>query len=165
MLETAIELSNGRVTGAELQQIIDIGKEMLQHPIDLLPFVPEAVEILGERYSLLIITKGDLFAQENKIARSGLAGHFPVIEIVSEKSEDTYRRLFRRNGIDPAGLIMIGNSLRSDVLPVVAAGARAVHLPYEYTWHHEATTAGEPSDRWMAVDNLQEFVTMLMEAE
>lgn len=164
MLETAIELSDGRATGAELQCIIDIGKEMLDHPIDLLPYVPEAIEALSERYALLVITKGELFAQENKIARSGLAEHFPIIEIVSEKDEKTYRDVFRRHNIDPASLLMIGNSLRSDVLPVVAVGGRAVHLPYKYTWHHEATKPEEPSDRWRKVESMKEFVELLLDA-
>lgn len=130
MIETAIELSDGRVSGTELQRIIDLGKEMLAHPINLLPYVAQALQKLKDRYTLIVITKGDLFDQENKIARSGLAHHFSAVEIVSEKNVETYRAVFIRNGIDPAKLLMIGNSLRSDVLPVVAAGGRAVHLPY-----------------------------------
>ena len=165
MIETAIELSEGKVSGSELQSIIDLGKEMLAHPIDLLPYVPEAIDDFEDHFELLVITKGDLFDQENKLARSGIGHHFPVVEIVSEKNESTYRTLFERNGIDPAGLLMIGNSLRSDVLPVVAAGGRAIHLPYEYTWNHEAVKgAVAPSERWMRADSLRSIVREVLTA-
>jgi putative hydrolase of the HAD superfamily len=137
LIETAIELSEGRISGKEIQRIIDLGKEMLNHPIDLLPYVRQAIDQLEDRFPLLIITKGDLFDQENKIVRSGIGDHFGVVEIVSEKTPATYRDICRRHGIDPAGLLMIGNSLRSDILPVTQIGGQAIHIPYEYTWHHE----------------------------
>lgn len=138
MIETAIELSGGRISGAEIQHIIDLAKEMLNHPIHLLPYVPEAIAALQPHFTLLVVTKGDLFAQENKIARSGLGEEFNIVEILSEKDEATYQRLLQRHNIDPANFLMLGNSLRSDVLPVVNIGGRAIHLPFEYTWHHEA---------------------------
>jgi len=163
MIETAIELSGGRVTGAEIQRIIDLGKEMLDHPIHLLPYVPEAIAALRPYFQLLIITKGDLFAQENKIARSGLADAFGAVEIISEKNVADYRKLLARQGIDPAGFLMIGNSLRSDVLPVVELGGRAIHLPFEYTWHHEAVEETEAKGYWRP-ESLEEAVAAILAA-
>lgn len=144
MIETAIELSGGAVTGREIQQIIDYGREMLRAPVELLPHVAETVETLAHSHKLMLITKGDLFDQESKVARSGLAAHFAHIEVVSEKDPATYAALLRRRAIDPAAFLMVGNSLRSDVVPVVALGASAVHIPYATTWVHE--TLHEPLD-------------------
>lgn len=162
MIETAIELSAGSISGREIQQIIDIGKEMIAHPIDLLPHVQEAVEELKQHYTLLLITKGDLFAQENKIARSGLAHHFSAIEIVSEKSVETYQEVFARNGIDPSSVLMIGNSLRSDVLPVLELGGHAAHLPYKFTWHHEAVAVADYHPAYLQPASLRELVDALV---
>lgn len=163
MIETALELSNQQISGADIQKIINLGKEMLVHPINLLPYVREAVMTLEDHFSVMVITKGDLFDQENKLARSGLAERFPVVEIVSEKNEATYRDIFRRHRIDPTKFLMIGNSLRSDVLPVLAAGGRALHLPYKHTWHHEnIDEAAGASYRQPA--SMQAAVRMIMEA-
>ena len=164
MLETAIELSSGAITGEELQVIIDLGKEMIDHPIELLPYVPEAIDRLGEQYQLLVITKGDLFDQENKIARSGLADKFGAIEIVSEKTPAAYRDVCRRNGIDPGKLLMIGNSLRSDVYPVLEIGGHAAHLPYKFTWHHEAAVnpAAHGDSSYLQPKSLQQLVDTLL---
>ena len=138
MLETAIEISHGEISGSELQRIIDLGKEMLEHPIQLLPGVREAIDELEDHYELMIITKGDLFDQENKIARSGIGDHFGLVEIVSEKSKEAYSRILQRHAIAPESFLMLGNSLRSDILPVLQAGSQAIHIPYQYTWLHEA---------------------------
>ena len=162
MIETAVELSGGTITGKEIQRIIDLGKEMLEHPIELLPFVYEAVDTLEDHFYIMIITKGDLFDQENKIARSGLADRFHDVEIVSEKNPATYADILSRKGIDPANFLMIGNSLRSDVLPLVEIGARAIHLPYEYTWHHEAVPATQERKRWLQAESLEWIVEQLM---
>lgn len=158
MIETAIELSDGKVSGAEIQQIIGLGKEMLEHDIELLPHVTKALSALKPHFKLLLITKGELFAQESKIARSGLAAEFDIIEIVSEKNPETYQSLLDRHSIDPAGFLMLGNSLRSDVLPIVEIGGRAVHLPYEYTWHHEAVAEDQALGYWRPEGGLKEFV-------
>jgi putative hydrolase of the HAD superfamily len=162
MIETAIELSKGKITGAEIQQIIDLAKEMLDHPIHLLDYVPEAIAALQPHFTLLIITKGDLFAQEGKIARSGLAEEFEIIEIVSEKDETTYSNLLQRYAIDPAHFLMMGNSLRSDVLPIVNIGGRALHLPFEFTWHHEAVT--ETTEEYWEPKSLQVAVDAILAA-
>ena len=134
LIETAVEISGGKVTGAVVQEILDAGKSMLEHPVELLPGAAETVELLAGRHPLMIITKGDLFHQESKIARSGLADRFTAIEIVSEKDTEVYRRILERWSIDPERFVMVGNSVKSDVLPVVALGANAIHVPYESLW-------------------------------
>jgi putative hydrolase of the HAD superfamily len=137
MIETAIELTEGRVTGPEIQAIVDLGRGMLAHPVELLPWVERALTALQGHYRLMIITKGDLLDQEAKLARSGLDAFFPTVEVVSEKDEAAYRAILGRHQIQPSEFLMVGNSLKSDILPVVALGARAVHVPYETTWAHE----------------------------
>jgi len=137
MIETAIELTGGAVTGTEIQQIIDTGKELLRYPIELLPGVLTTLDALHSHYELMVLTKGDLFDQESKLARSGLGFYFSHVEIVSEKNEATYQRLLSRYALRPEEFLMIGNSPKSDVLPVVGIGGHAVHIPYEITWGHE----------------------------
>jgi len=135
MIETAIQLTDGAVRGHELQQLIDLGKRLLDFPIEPLPGVVAILTELRQRgHPLMVLTKGDLFDQESKLARSGLGGFFDHVEIVSEKNEATYRRLLARYALPPEAFVMIGNSLKSDVLPVARLGARAVHVPYHVTW-------------------------------
>jgi len=144
MTETAIQLTDGAVTGAEIQQLLDLGKRLLDFPIEPLPGVHEVLGELrrrGER--LMVLTKGDLFDQESKLARSGLGDFFDYVEIVSEKNEATYRRILARHGVDPAAFVMIGNSLKSDILPVLAVGGQAIHVPYHTTWIHEEVPAAQ----------------------
>jgi putative hydrolase of the HAD superfamily len=137
MIETAIEVSQGQVSAAEIQDLVDAGKAMLRHPVELLDGVAGVLEKLAASYRLFLITKGDLFDQESKIARSGLAPLFSVIEVLSEKDQAAYQRVLDRHGIDPAEFLMVGNSPRSDIAPVTALGARAVLIPYPLTWAHE----------------------------
>lgn len=137
MLETAIEITEGRIPVAQLQVLLDRGKEMLSHPVELLEGVADTIVTLSADYRLVLVTKGDLFHQEQKVARSGLAELFWRVEIVAEKDEGTYGRLLARHEVPPSSFVMVGNSVRSDVLPVLAIGARAVHIPYEITWAHE----------------------------
>jgi putative hydrolase of the HAD superfamily len=134
MIETAIELSGGKVIGTEIQQIIDLGRYMLEHPVHLLEGVRETIELLKDNYQLMVITKGDLLDQESKIARSGLADYFDSIEIVSEKDEKTYKDILKRHKIALDDFVMVGNSLKSDILPICSLGGRAVHIPYHITW-------------------------------
>jgi putative hydrolase of the HAD superfamily len=134
MIETAIELSSGKISGAEIQQIIDLGKEMIAHPIHLLDNVAETIDLLKDEYELMIVTKGDLFDQESKIARSGIADYFKYIEIVSEKDVNAYQKILQRYQIKVDQFMMIGNSLKSDILPICELGARAVHIPFHTTW-------------------------------
>ena len=142
MIETAIQLSDGAVHGHEIQRILDMGKELLRFPIEPLPDVVAVLTELKQRgHQLLLLTKGDLFDQESKVARSGLGDFFDHVEIVSEKDAPTYRRLFARLGITPDNFVMIGNSLKSDILPVVRLGFRAIHVPYHANWIHEHVPA------------------------
>jgi putative hydrolase of the HAD superfamily len=137
MIETAIELSEGRIGAREIQQIIEMGKEILTTPVELLDGVAETIPKLAERYDLMVITKGDLLHQETKIAQSGLGDYFRWAEVVSEKDDTTYARLAARHRIAPSNFLMVGNSLKSDVLPVLAMGGWGVHIPYSTTWVHE----------------------------
>ncbi|GAC1637937.1 MAG: HAD family hydrolase [Chloroflexota bacterium] len=137
MIETAIEVTDSRVSASDIQTIIDSGKSMLEHPVELLDGVPSTLASLAPDYRLMVITKGDLFDQESKLARSGLADMFWKIEILSEKDPEAYRRILSRYEVSPANFLMVGNSMRSDILPVVEVGGRAVHIPYHVTWSHE----------------------------
>ncbi len=137
MIETAVELTDGRVTGSDVHRIIALAKGMMAAEVELLPHVAETVETLAKRHELMLVTKGDLRDQEKKIERSGLARHFRAVEIVSDKSRESYAALLRKHGTVPERFLMIGNSLRSDILPVLAMGGCAVHIPYELTWTHE----------------------------
>jgi putative hydrolase of the HAD superfamily len=137
MIETAIEVTDGRVTSRELGALVERGKEMMAHPVELLPGVTDTLNLLSPSYHLALISKGDLMHQEQKLARSGLAELFEDVDIVSEKDEATYRRVLRRFGVEPSRFLMVGNSVRSDILPVLAVGGSAVHIPHEYLWAHE----------------------------
>ena len=155
MLETAIELTGGRIPAADLQVILGWGKGMLTAPTELLEGVEEALRDASARYSLLLITKGDLFDQESKLARSGLGDLFTGVEILSDKTVDSYRSVLRRRDIKPGEFVMVGNSLRSDIVPVVALGARAVHVPYHVTWHHEHVPEDSlPREGWHRLDTI-----------
>lgn len=134
MLETATTLCGENLPPAIVREILSLGKAMLDHPVELLPGVVETLQALGDRYALLVITKGDLFDQERKLVQSGLADHFDHVEIVSDKTSDVYRRVFDRHGHGPSRAMMIGNSLKSDVLPALEAGCWAVHVPHDLTW-------------------------------
>jgi putative hydrolase of the HAD superfamily len=137
MIETAVEVTGERVPGAVIRQIVDLGKTMLAAPVELLEHVAEAVPALAERAPLLLLTKGDLFDQEAKLARSGLADLFRHVEVVSDKTPAAYRRIMARYAVPPERFLMVGNSLRSDIVPALMVGARAVHIPYHRTWAHE----------------------------
>ncbi len=137
MIETALDLTESRIGGAEIRRIVEWGHEMLLHPVQLLDGVRETVESLADRYRLMLLTKGDLFDQESKLARSGLGEFFSAVEIVSAKNASVYRTIMTRHNVAPERFVMVGNSLRSDVLPALEAGGYAVHIPYEMTWAHE----------------------------
>lgn len=143
MVETAIELTGGRITGEEMAEILAMGREMLLAPVDVLEGVPEVIETLAARWDLMVITKGDLLDQETKIARSGLGDLFTYVEVVSRKDRSSYERILGAHGVTAAEFVMVGNSLRSDILPVLEMGARAVHIPYPLTWAHEEVDPAE----------------------
>ncbi len=142
LIETAIELTEGRISGQEIQEIVDLAKDMLNSEVELLPQVGQIIPQLSSQYPLMMVTKGDLLDQETKIQRSGLGKYFQHIEIVSQKTPESYEKLLKKYSIEPGRFIMIGNSLASDILPVLKLGGSAVHIPYEITWLHE--TAEQP---------------------
>lgn len=143
MIETAIDLTEGRISGTEIGQIIGFAREMLQAPLELLDGVQETLASLSLSHELMVITKGDLFEQEAKIARSGLAEYFSRVEIVSEKTRDAYESIAFKHKINPRDFLMVGNSVKYDILPVIEMGGRAVHIPYQNTWVHETVPDSE----------------------
>ena len=158
MIETAIEVTRERISAGDIQRIIDFGKTMLDHPVELLDGVGEVIDALRGRYPLFLITKGDLFDQESKIARSGLAEKFERIEIVSEKDEATYAQILQRARVAPDRFLMVGNSMRSDILPVLGIGGLAVHIPYHITWEHEvAPPPPGPHDGLTVLDRIRDL--------
>lgn len=138
MIETALEITEGRIAGADIQAIIDLVKGMLDAEVALLDHVAETIPLLAERYLLLVITKGDLLDQERKVARSGLARYFRHVEVVSHKDRAAYARLLERHAVPAPRVLMVGNSLRSDIWPILELGGQAVYIPYALTWLHEA---------------------------
>jgi putative hydrolase of the HAD superfamily len=162
MIETAIELTEGRIPAADIRTLLDFGKTMLDHPVELIDGVIGVLDALGDRYRLMVITKGDLFHQETKVARSGIAERFDRIEIVAEKDEATYRRILSRVSEAPDRFLMVGNSMRSDILPVLDLGGQAVHVPYRITWAHEE--AAEPRHKppgFYAIGDIAELPGLL----
>ncbi len=138
MIEAALEITGQRISGADVQRIVALAKSLLQHPVELLPGIRAAVERIAQDLDVVLITKGDLFHQEAKVRQSGLADVFRRIEIVSEKDVDTYARLLQEFGLAPSQFLMIGNSLRSDIAPVLQLGGWGLHMPYHTTWAHES---------------------------
>lgn len=141
MIETALDLTEDRVSGADIRAMIDAAKAMLAADVQLLEHAAPIVEALSARYALMVITKGDLRDQHVKMTRSGLRTHFVNVEVVSEKNTGTYETILRRHQVAPERFVMVGNSLRSDVLPVLALGGTAVYVPHRLTWAHEAADA------------------------
>ncbi len=157
MIETAVSLSNGTMTGQKIQQIIDLGKEMLTRPIQLLEGTQDVLQKLAENYTLMVLTKGDLLDQQSKLTRSGLGQFFQHVEIVSDKKPATYRHVLDRYNLQPNQFVMIGNSLRSDILPVLEIGAYAIHIPYHITWAHEQVAASEVTDKqFLQLENIRQ---------
>ncbi|RPI91855.1 MAG: HAD family hydrolase [Chloroflexi bacterium] len=167
MIETAIRLTEGRIGGGDINAIINIAKAMIDAPIELLGGVLETVEQLAQSHPLMLITKGDLLDQERKLERSGLAKHFTAVEIVSDKSADTYRSILTKTDIAPEQFMMIGNSLKSDILPVVEIGGHGVYIPHQTTWIHEVVegTNGAVYTTLEHIGQLPDFVRKLEQQE
>lgn len=143
MIESAVQLTGERVSARDIQRIIEIGRATLEHPVQLIDGIAASVQAIAAEWEIVLITKGDLFHQESKIERSGLADLFHRIEVVSEKDVATYARVLRELDVAPERFVMIGNSLRSDIEPVIALGGWGIHVPYHITWAHEAEHAIE----------------------
>ena len=164
MIETAIDLTRGAVPAKTIAEIMGLGRAMLEHPVEPLPGVTETLQALKGRYRLVMITKGDLLNQEQKLARSGPGDFFDAIEIVSEKDADTYRRVVAHQGVAPDQAVMIGNSLKSDVLPALEAGLWGIHIPYHITWAHEHAEPPADSPRYAKLEAIAEVPGWLTSA-
>jgi putative hydrolase of the HAD superfamily len=161
MIETAIDLTRGAVPARTIAEILNLGRAMLEHPVEPLPGVAETLEALKDGYKLVMVTKGDLMNQEQKLARSGLGDYFQAIEIVSEKDANTYRRIVARQGVPPEATVMIGNSMKSDVLPALEAGLWGIHIPYHITWAHENAEPPSDSPRFAKLETIGDVPSWL----
>jgi putative hydrolase of the HAD superfamily len=141
LAETAIDLTDGRISGGDLRDLIDLAKQMLTEEIEVFPGALETLATLAATWPLILITKGDLLHQRSKLERSGLLGCFRYVEVVSHKTADVYTSILARHGVAPDRFVMVGNSLRSDILPVIEAGGWAVHVPAAVSWSHEDAEA------------------------
>ncbi|PTX98497.1 HAD family hydrolase [Opitutus sp. ER46] len=161
-IETAIELTGGQISAEEIRTLIGLGHEMLRHPVELLDGAREVLHELAPNHALILITKGDLRDQERKLAKSGLAPLFAGVEIVSEKDEASYARVLQRHNIRPAEFLMVGNSLKSDILPVLALGGSGAHVPYPLLWQHERTVAlPQAPGRFFELSRLRDLLPIL----
>ncbi|OCJ18427.1 HAD family hydrolase [Rhizobium sp. AC44/96] len=161
MVETAIEITDGKVPAAVIARILDTGRDLLSHPVETLPHVRNTLEALAEHYLLVMITKGDLFDQERKLAQSGLGDYFHAVEIVSDKTAVTYRRIFSKVGGGPERAMMVGNSLKSDIVPAIAAGSYGVFVPHELTWVLEHVEEPTEAPRFRKIEHLGELRNLI----
>ena len=164
MVEAAVEITDERISAGDLHRIVGLGKALLRHPVELLDGVRDAVEAVAATHPVVLITKGDLFHQEAKVRDSGMADLFRRIEIVSEKDSATYARLFEEFDIAPQRFLMVGNSLRSDIAPVIELGGWGVHVPYHTTWAHEADASlPQGSERMRAIGGIADLAQAVRE--
>ena len=163
MIETAIEVTEGRVPGDVIGRIIEAGQERLRHPIELLPHAGDTIETLAAGHRIVLITKGDLLDQERKLAQSGLGEMFDAVEIVSDKTPATYEQAFAHAGSDPTRAMMVGNSIRSDVVPALEAGAWGVHVPHGLTWEYERAEPPITQARFRAIEDLGDLPDLVGE--
>lgn len=162
MIESAMQISDKTIQMEDIQKIISYGKELLQMPVELMDDVEDVLQQLSEKYRLVLATKGDLLDQHRKLTKSGLGKYFHHIEIMSEKKEVDYQRLFRRLDIKPDDFVMIGNSLKSDVLPVLELGGTAFHIPYHVTWAHEHVDRKIEHENFYALEKISELTGYLI---
>jgi len=162
MVEAALDVSDGLISGEHLQDVIDLGRYMLSSPVQVFPHTEETLAALAQKWGLMLITKGDVFEQSQKIERTGLAKYFRIVEIVGLKTPEVYAGLLQRHKIDPRRFLMVGNSLRSDIQPVLALGGQAVYIPYKNTWAHEHRVEGELSkEGYYELESLAELPALL----
>ncbi|MCB0374774.1 MAG: HAD family hydrolase [Sinomicrobium sp.] len=162
MVECAIALSNGNVSTETISEILTLGKDMIAKPVELLDGVREVLQYLGEKYRLFLLTKGDLLDQERKLQRSGLSVYFHHIEVLSDKKENNYKELLEHLEVDVAEFLMIGNSLKSDVLPIINIGAQAIHVPFHTTWTHETVHEDDTNGKhYKTVASVKEILNYL----
>jgi putative hydrolase of the HAD superfamily len=162
MVESALDISNYNISPKLIGKILDFGKDMLDHPIQLLEGVHEVLNELKTKYRLVVATKGDLLEQETKLEKSGLLYHFHHIEIMSEKKEKDYKKLIRHLDVAPSEFLMIGNSIKSDVLPCIGIGANAIHVPFHTTWvYEEVSLDTEQTEQFRSVQKLTDILKFL----
>jgi putative hydrolase of the HAD superfamily len=161
MIETAVDVTDGKVPGTVINDILNAGREMLEHPVDPGPGVADTLAALNGDYTLVLVTRGDLFDQERKLSASGLAGYFDAVEIVSDKTVPIYTRIFERYGEGPQHAMMIGNSIRADVIPALEAGAWAVHVPSEHVWSLDLHDDPEDARRFHRVEQLSDILPIV----
>tara|TARA_B110001454_G_C12720536_1_gene434497 strand:+ start:1787 stop:2488 length:702 start_codon:yes stop_codon:yes gene_type:complete len=162
MVECALELSNYQISQKTVEAILNIGKKMLEEPIELLDGVEEVLQSLKGKYKLIVATKGDLLDQERKLEKSNLLSYFHHIEVMSDKKEKDYLKLIKHLDIHPSELLMIGNSLKSDVLPLIEIGASAIHVPFHTTWVHEEVSEEEKSkSNYKTINKLKDILNFL----
>jgi putative hydrolase of the HAD superfamily len=162
MIETAIDVTGGKVPGSVIQSILDAGREMLNHPVEPGPGVADTLAALSGSYKLLMVTRGDLFDQERKLAASGLAAHFDDVEIVSDKTAPVYTRIFERHGDGPKRALMIGNSMRADIIPALEAGSWAIHVPSEHVWSLDLHDDPADTGRFHRVATLADILPIIV---
>jgi putative hydrolase of the HAD superfamily len=158
MIECALDLSNNEVSSKTIGAMLDLGKEMIAQPVELLNGVEEVLKNLKDRYRLIVLTKGDLLDQERKLEKSGLSEYFHHVEVLSDKKEKNYSDLLEHLQILPSEFLMIGNSLKSDVLPLVEIGARAIHVPFHTTWEHEEVKGPIENNGYMTISTLTDIL-------
>ena len=161
MIETALELTNHQISGKGIEQILTIGKDLLQKPVELLPNITEVLEQLQGKYKLVVATKGDLKDQHRKLHDSGIGTYFHHIEVMSDKTELDYQKMLSRLDCQPKDFLMIGNSLKSDILPVLNCGGHTIHIPYHSTWEYEKIDFEIEHDNFKSFSNITEILPLL----
>lgn len=161
MIETALNITNKKLDIGVVEKVLEYGKDMLSKPVELMDDIEDVLQKLKLKYRLVVATKGDLLDQEQKLKRSGLENHFHHIEVMSEKKEDDYRKLIRHLDIQPNEFLMIGNSLKSDVLPVLEIGGHAIHIPFHTTWEHEKIDHHVEHENFMSLSKISEIMEYL----
>lgn len=161
MIESALELSNFTISQNTIAAILSLGKEMIEKPVELLPGVKEVLASLNDKYRLIVLTKGDLLDQERKLEKSGLSSYFHHVEVLSDKKENNYKNLLEHLEIELDEFLMIGNSLKSDVLPIINLGAKAVHVPFHTTWAHEELDRDVKLKNYLTLNGLSDILKYL----
>ena len=161
LLEASVRFSNNQTDFQNIDKIIKIGKDMLAQTIQLLPEVEETLRHLSEHYMLIMITKGDLLDQQRKVEKSGLLKYFSSTEIVSEKDEQTYLEILHKNNVFPKDFLMVGNSLKSDILPVIKIGGKGIYIPHEHTWENEKVDSNNSSENYIQMESISDITVWL----
>src|SRR6185312_220564 len=160
-IETALKITDHKISAEAIGKILDLGKQMLDQPIELLDGVEDVLQKLKDKYRLVVATKGDLLDQERKLKKSGISHYFHHVEIMSEKDEANYQKLIRHLDIKPEELMMVGNSLKSDIMPVLNVGGYATHVPYHITWAHEQIEGDVNNERFRSVAGIIDIIQFL----